>query len=98
MILANVRSYPDSCANTPPFHLLIVDRLMIFIGQLRIHLCTCLFGGLLQWSCLMSYYLGPPFNVTGFGKEKNKQISRKDVETVSEVTVVAKQLGKYTIV
>ena len=53
---------------------------------------------IIQWSCLMSYYLGPPFNVTGSGKEKDKQIPRKDVETVSEVTVVAQQQGVYTIV
>ena len=46
----------------------------------------------------MSYYLGSPSNVTGSGKEKDKQIKRKDVEIVSEVTAVTQQQGVYTIV
>ena len=44
-------------------------------------------------------YLGPPFTTPGSGQEEDKQILRKDVETVSEqVTVVAQQQGLYTIV
>ena len=47
----------------------------------------------------MPYYLGPPFIATGSGKEKDKQITRKNVETVSEqVQGVAQQPGVYNIV
>ena len=47
----------------------------------------------------MPYYLGPPFIAAGSGKEKDKQITRKNVETVSEqVRGIAQQQGVYTIV
>ena len=44
-------------------------------------------------------YLRQSFAVTGSGKEKDKQIPRKNVETVSEqVREVAQKQGVYTIV
>ena len=47
----------------------------------------------------MPYYLGQSFTVTGSGKEKDKQIPRKNVETVSEqVQGVAQKQGVYIIV
>ena len=42
----------------------------------------------------MPYYLGQSFTVTDSGKEKHKQIPRKNVETVSEqVQGVAQKQG-----
>ena len=47
----------------------------------------------------MPYYLGPSFTAAGSGKEKDKQIPRKSVETVSEKAQgVAHQQGLYKIV
>ena len=43
--------------------------------------------------------IGPLFTIADSGKEKDKQILRKNVETVSElVQGVAQQEGMYTIV
>ena len=47
----------------------------------------------------MPKYLGPPFTAAGSGKEKEKQIPRENVETVSEqVQEVAQWQGMYTTV
>ena len=47
----------------------------------------------------MLYYLGPPFIITDSGEEKDKQIPRENVETLSEqLQGVAQQQGVYTIV
>ena len=44
----------------------------------------------------MPYYLEPPFTAADSGRKEDKQIPRKDVETVSEG--VAQQQGVYTVV
>ena len=46
----------------------------------------------------MPHYLRPPFTAAGSGKEKDKQIPTKNVETVTVSEVVAQQQGVYTIV
>ena len=46
----------------------------------------------------MPHYLRPPFTAAGSGKEKDKQIPRKNVETVTVPEGVAQQQGVYTIV
>ena len=46
----------------------------------------------------MPHYLWPPFTAAGSGKEKDKQIPTKNVETVTVSEGVAQQQGVYTIV
>ena len=47
----------------------------------------------------MPSYLGPPFTAAGSGKEKDKQTTRQNEETVSEqVQAVVQQQGVYNIV
>ena len=44
----------------------------------------------------MPHYLRPPFTAAGSGKEKDKQIPRKYVETVTVSEGVAQQQGVCT--